>query len=506
MVSQTLPLDLPDAPPDSADANLVEQLARLAAQEGWLECVAYVQNGTTHSFADVYEGAARAAAALHAQGVEAGDRVLLALADGVDLVHLFLGAIRMGAVAVPVNWQLHPDELRRCAQIAEPVLTVCESTLTDHLPAPTLTPDELRSDAEAPAYARCEPGTAAFAVFTSGTTSAPRLCVHTHGDPVVFGRAIGEVLAVGPEDVCFSVSRMYFAYGLGNSVFFPLLGGARTVLSPERADEAQALAAIRDNDVTVFYGQPSFYARMLQHPDHEALTQLRLAVVAGEILPRPLEDRLRNEVLGDRLLNIFGTSEIGHALIANTPTQQRPGTIGKILAPYRLRIVDDAGLPVPPEVEGELEVAGPTIVLGSARGSDRPLRTEDAWYQTGDAATADHDGFVRLHGRVDDIEIVAGTNVHPAEVEDLLLRHPDVHESGVCSLRNTTGVSALRAFIVLRPGHGEPARIRMQLLEAATQHLSPHKVPQNIEFVEALPRTPVGKLNRRQLRSQLPAR
>jgi 4-hydroxybenzoate adenylyltransferase len=484
--------------------NLVQQLARIASERGWLERVAYVENDTTQSFAEVYEGAARSAAALHARGVQAGDRVFLALPDGIDFVHLFLGAMRLGAVAVPVNWQLHPNELLRCAQIAEPVLTVCEPTLVGQLPGPAVAPDDLRgdprSDPAPPPYASCDPGTAAFAVFTSGTTSAPRLCVHTHGDPTTFAKAIGSVLEVGPSDVCFSVSRMYFAYGLGNSVFLPLRGGASTVLSPRRADEAEALTAIREHQVSVFYGQPSFYARMLNHPDHAVLKQLRLAVVAGEVLPPALENRLRQEVLGDRLLNVFGTTEIGHALIANTPTQQRAGTIGRILPPYRMRIVDAAGTPVPPDVEGSLEVAGPTIALGSARGSDRPVRTGENWYPTGDAATVDVDGFVRLHGRLDDIEIVAGTNVHPAEVEDLLLRHPDVQEAGVCSLRDRAGVSALHAFVVPRPGHADLNRVRRQLLGTARTDLSPHKIPRDVEFVEALPRTPVGKLNRRDLR------
>ncbi|MFD0205893.1 MULTISPECIES: class I adenylate-forming enzyme family protein [Saccharothrix] len=477
--------------------NLVERLEGLARDGGWLDRPAYHVGAESYRFADVYEGAGRAAAAYTARGLGAGSRIALLLPDGIDLVWAFLGALRIGAVAVPVNSTMHPDEVRRAIRIAEPDAVVAEEDPGGPAVA-VIAPEDLRADGVVP-YAPTTPDTPAYAVFTSGTTGDPKLCFHTHGDPGVYERAIGSVVGITPDDVTFSVSRMYFAYGLGNSLFFPLHGGGTTVLSPERATEDDALRIIEDHGVTVFYGQPSFYARLVRHPDHGLLSGLRLALVAGEVLPDVLESRLRR-VLGERLLNIFGTTEIGHAVVANATGHHRDHTIGRVLPPYRLRIVDGAGAEVPPGVPGALEVAGPSIAPGVARGGDPPSRAGDSWYATGDAATVDEDGYVRLHGRLDDVEIVGGQNVHPAETEDFLMRHPDVREAAVCSARRETGVTTLRAFVALAD-HASPDKVRAELLAGAHAALTWYKVPDDVVFVAELPRTPTGKLRRRELRA-----
>ncbi|MBB5159604.1 class I adenylate-forming enzyme family protein [Saccharopolyspora phatthalungensis] len=486
---------------DSVNGNLVARLARVASENGWLDRPAYIVHGKTYRYQDVYEGAGRAAAAFVNRGLGVGDRVLLALPDGIDLVWSFLGALRAGIVAIPVNSDLHPDELRRAAEIAEPDAVVCELELAACFPYPLITPGRLRSETTVLPHAECTPDTPGFALFTSGTTGDPKLCFHTHGDPDVYDQSIGSVVEVTPDDVCLSVSRLYFSYGLGNSIFLPLLRGGTTVLSPKRATEETALSLIRDHGVTVFYGQPSFFARLLSHPDHGLLSGLRLAVCAGEVLPDALERKLRR-VLGHRLLNVFGTTEIGHAIVANSTTDHRDFTVGRLLAPYRMQILNELGEVVPPGVEGLLEVAGPTIGLGVARGSDSPLRTGDSWYRTGDVATVDEDGFLRIHGRADDIEIVAGANVHPTEIEDLLMTHPAVVEAAVCSARNDAGVSALRAFVVLG-GDADPDAVRTELTTTAEQALTWYKVPADIVFVCALPRNPTGKLLRREVRAMV---
>lgn len=474
--------------------NLVDRLERLARDHGWQARPAYHVDTETYRFADVYEGAGRAAAAYAARGLGVGSRIALVLPDGIEVVWAFLGALRIGAVAVPVNSTMHPDEVRRALEIAEPDAVVSEGIAGPDVIAPR--------DLWAGGVAPCAPVTSdtpAYAVFTSGTTGDPKLCFHTHGDPGVFEQAIGSVVGITPDDVTFSVSRMYFAYGLGNSLFLPLHRGGATVLSRERATEDDALRIIKTRGVTVFYGQPSFYARLLRHPDHESLARLRLALVAGEVLPDVLEARLRR-VLGDRLLNIFGTTEIGHALVANGIGRSRDHTIGRILPPYRLRIVDGTGAEVPAGAPGALEVAGPSIAPGVTRGSDPPSRAGDSWYPTGDAATVDEDGYVRLHGRLDDVEIVGGQNVHPAETEDLLMRHPDVREAAVCSTRRESGVTTLRAFVALQDD-ASPEAVRAELIAAAHESLTWYKVPEDVIFVPALPRTPTGKLRRRDIRA-----
>ncbi|MEV0676063.1 AMP-binding protein [Actinosynnema sp. NPDC050436] len=479
-------------------ANLAGYLALRAQDNGWNPLPAYHVGDDVHTYEDVHTGAARFAAALAARGAGPGSRVLLALPDGIDLVRAFLGAVRLGAVAVHLNCALHPDELARAARLARPDLVVAESGSAGLFDA-AVDPAELRGEtAEAP-VAEVTADTPAYAVFTSGTTGDPKLCFHAHGDPAVYEQGIGEVIGITPADVTLSVSRMYFAFGLANSLLVPLHRGGSVVLTRERATEDEALRLVRRHGVTLFYGQPSFYARLLRHPDHAALDGLRLGMVGGEVLPESLEVRVR-EVLGDRLLNVFGSTEIGHAAVSNAPGAQRVGTIGRVLPPYRVRTVDERGEPTPPGVEGLLEVAGPTIAPGVRQGDDPPAR-ETGWYATGDAATVDEDGFVRLHGRVDDVEIVGGQNVHPTEIEDLLMRHPDVQEAGVCSVRRESGVTTLRAYVALKGGAARSERVGGELLDTAKQKLTWYKVPEDVVFVTALPRTPSGKLRRREVRA-----
>jgi len=479
--------------------NLARHLATLAVERGWSGRTAYLVDDATVSYAELHAGSARFAGGLAARGVKPGDRVLLVLPDSVELVQAVLGALRLGAVAIPVNTLIHEAAVRRAAETASAFLTVAEPGTPGLDQVGPVAPAQLLGHEPIAEYATAHADTPAFAFFTSGTTGTPRLCFHTHGDPEIYDQAIGSVVGLTPDDVTLSVSRMYFAYGFGNSILFPLLRGGSTVLSRERLTESAALELITRHRVSVLYGQPSFYARLLQHPFTAALRGLRLALVAGEPLPESVETTLR-ETLGARFLNIFGTTEIGHALIANTLSSHRDGTIGRILPPYRMRIVDQLRREVAAGVEGKLEVRGPTIAPGVPRGSDTPLRTPDDWYVTGDAATVDPDGFVRLHGRLDDIEIVGGQNVHPAEIEDLLVSHPAVRAAGVCSVRRESSTTSLRAHVELDEG-AEPDQVIAEIGSLTQKNLSWYEIPEDIIVVESLPRTPVGKLDRRALRT-----
>ncbi|WP_067675718.1 class I adenylate-forming enzyme family protein [Nocardia miyunensis] len=483
--------------------NLAVWLEYLAARNGWLKRTAYIEGTQHYTYGEVYNRARRIAEGLREQDIRHGDRVLLALPDGIDFVTTFLAALRIGAVAVPVNTFFHAEELRSAEHIAEAALVVVDPFLRNAFYGRTVTVPEL-TEHGGPADLDNVPEAVsadapAFAVFTSGTTGAPRLCFHVHGDALHFDQAIGSVLSLQEGEVCYSVSRMYFSYGLGNSVLLPLQRGAAVVLTPQRADEASALSVLQRHRVGVFYAQPSFYARMLAHPDAARLSRLRLALVAGEMLPRPIEDRLR-ELLGTRLVNICGTSEIGHAVLADGPQDSHPHSLGRILPPYGLRVIDDAGQPVPDGSVGKLQICGPTIGPGVRRGSAPPLRLgPDEWFTTGDAARVD-DGVVRLLGRVDDIEIVAGANVHPTEVEDLITGVAGVREAAVCAVRRDSGVTSLRAYVVAEPDVDSKDELAEAIRSAAEGSLTWYKVPEDVEFVDALPRNATGKILRRKLR------
>lgn len=490
----------------ATSGNLAELLELTARERGWMERPAYLVGDRVYRFEDVHRGAARVAAGLRERGVRAGDRVLVALPDGIEFVWTFLGALRAGAVAVPVNTMLHPRETARAAEIAEPALVVSEPEAAGNFAVSAVAFEELPAGPEGPGadHAPCTAATVAFAAFTSGTTGGPKLCFHTHGDPPVLDAAAASAVGVRGDDVSYSVPRMNFAYGLGNSLFFPLLRGGAAVLTPQRLSPGESLAVLERYGVSVFYSQPTFFAHMLGHPGApRVLGGLRRAVVAGEVLPESLERRLR-EHLGGRLVNVYGTTEIGHAVLANVPGEQREFTLGRALPPYRVRVVDDAGRPVPAGVEGRLEVSGPTIGPGVERGGREPARLMSGqWFTTSDAAVMDAEGYVRVHGRLDDVEIVGGVNVHPAEVEDLLMEHTAVEEAAVCSVRQESGGTALRAFVVLREGLGEADRdaVRDELLAAARAGLTWYKVPQDVVFTAGLPRNPTGKLLRRSVRA-----
>ncbi|MEU4768791.1 AMP-binding protein [Actinosynnema sp. NPDC023794] len=480
--------------------NLVDVLRAGADAGGWLDLPAYEVDGAVLTHAEVYAGAGRVAGALAGSGVRAGDRVALVLDDGPDFVLAFLGAAHAGAVAVPVNPRLHPDELRQVLRAAGPALVVGRPGFSA-AGFPVTTFAELDGAEPIPVVPRALDDQV-YATFTSGTTGVPRLCPQLHGDPVIHHRSFAvPALELGPDDVVHSVSKMYFAYGLSNSLFFPLLSGSRVVLNPEAPLVDDVLAIVDKYDVTALFAVPTFYGRLIAHPGSDRLANLRIAATGGEVLSTALEERLM-EVLGDRLLNGIGTTEVGQAFTHNTRTARRVGTAGRPLPPYEVRAVDDRGDPVEPDVVGRLQVRGPTITLGVHE--DGTAKRTDDWYATGDLASIDHDGYVTVTGRLDDIENVGGIKVHPLEVEHLLVGHDLVREAAVCAVANDDGSVQLRAYVVRAEGPLDDADLADELIALARRHLTAYKAPRRIVFVPALPRTGSGKLRRHVVRTWRP--
>lgn len=483
--------------------NLVEALRAGAHAGGWLDRPAYEVDGAMLTHADVYDGAARVAGALVERGVRPGDRVVLVLDDGPDFVLAFLGAAHAGAVAVPVNPRLHPDELRRVLVAARPALVVRRHR--DVLPETGFTATTF-AELEGAAPVRVVPRALddqVYATFTSGTTGVPRLCPQLHGDPAVHHRSFAvAALGLGPDDVVHSVSKMYFAYGLSNSLLFPLMSGSRVVLNSEPPLADDVLAIVDKYDVTALFAVPTFYRRLVDHPGGDRLATLRLAATGGEVLAPALEEQLM-EVLGDRLLNGIGSTEVGQAFTHNTRSARRFNTVGRALPPFEVRVVDDTGEPVQPDVLGRLQVRGPTVTAGvDLDGRAQRVR---GWYATGDLASIDADGFVRVTGRLDDIENVGGIKVHPLEVEHLLLGHSMVREAAVCAVTLDDGSVRLCAYVVREDGPPEIERpLADSLIALVRAHLTAYKVPREVVFVPSLPRTGSGKLRRHVVRTWRP--
>lgn len=484
--------------------NLAAALERRAAEGGWTHDVAFVVGGRSFTHGDVHDGAARAAGVLARRGVGRGDRVLVVLSDGIELVWSFLGAVRLGAVAVLANPRLTPADHDFLAADARPRVVVCDDDLAGRFAGAEVVPgaglERLAASCPPEAPVPVGGGAAAYAQYTSGTTGTPRAAVHAHGHPAVYFDAFARpALAIDRGDVVLSVSKLYFAYGLGNALFFPLFAGCRAVLVPGRPRPDLVADLVEANGVSLLFAVPTFYAHLVAPGRSGAMGSLRAAVSAGERLAPPLAERA-GDLLGCPVLDGLGSTEVGQTFASNTLTSSRPGTVGRALPPYRVSVRDDGGEPLPAGRVGSLWVAGPTLLLeylGRPDATRASRRGE--WLVTGDRAEMSDDGFVRLHGRSDDLEMVGGISVSPVEIEAVLGGHPAVTEVAVAAVARPDGSSRLTAFVVRRDD-APAGDVSAELLAVARSALAPFKVPRGIRFVDALPRTPTGKLRRFVLR------
>jgi benzoate-CoA ligase family protein len=485
--------------------NVATQLENLARQEGWLDRVAFVEGDRRFTHGEIHQLAARAAAGMAARGVRQGDRVLLALPDGGGLVASFLGAAFIGAVAVIVNPALTAGDHARIVADCRPRLVIAGDELTDRFEdLVSSTPERLLvadPDAALPAPADLDVDAPLYVQYTSGTTGRPKGAVHTHGHVAFYRRCIARgVLDIGPDDVILSVSKIYFAYGFGNALVFPLACGASAVLFAARPSPGEVGAAVRDHGVTLLFGVPSFYAKLVNACAPEEFSTVRAAVSAGEGLPRSAGERL-TRFLGAPVLEQIGSTEAGHAFCANTVHSNVLGTLGRPVPEFELELRDSAGGVVPDGTVGELWVRGPSVMTGylSESGTAAPLLA-DGWLNTRDRAIRNSDGTYTHCGRTDDIEIVGGINVAPTEIEAVISRHPDVREVAVAAVLSDDGTTTLSAFVVLETAGIDAAALRADLAALARSQLAPFKVPKSVRLVNELPRTDTGKLRRFMLR------
>ncbi|MFI1338423.1 class I adenylate-forming enzyme family protein [Streptomyces sp. NPDC020845] len=490
--------------------NLTRRWAKHGREKGWSERTAFHADGRAWTFAEVFDGAARVAAGYRSHGLRTGDRVLLALPDSVEMVWCLLGAWQAGLVAVPVNVQMSREDLTRDVVTAEPALVVVDPETAGWLGDSGLAPTS-----EVGPLVAAEPeevfatggDAAALAVFTSGTTGAPKLCFFRHRD---LGAPRAPGLVSGPDTVGLSVSRMYFVGGLSASVFTTLETGQVAVLSRPRATPAAAVELMRRHNVTVLFAQPSFLARLLLEPGHaEVLGNVRQAFCAGEVLTARLREQLV-PIMGPRLLNTYGTTEAGGVAVGPPAVYDVPSAVGPPLPGRPVRVVDADGQELPTGGRGELHIRVPVATRGVARGSLGPDILTDVWWPTGDLASIDENSVVHAHGRLDDVEVIGGQNVVPSEVERLLESHPRVLEAAVSSVRRPAGDTSLRAYVVVAAAPGSPDEgpvrgddaLAAELVELARSTLSWYKVPQDVVWLDTLPRNGNGKVLRRVLRAQ----
>ena len=483
--------------------NVSGELAERARREGFTDAPAYLVDGpgrphTVHTHGEVHGLAARLASVLAERGVRAGDRVFVACTDSAELVALFLAAGRIGAVAVLVNPQLRAPDYAPLVACARPALAVSGPELEGALGPAWVALERLVVEAEraaeAPAAALA-PDVPLYVQFTSGTTGSPKGAVHRHADLAPYHRAVGEgMLGITRDDVTLSVSKMFFAYGFGNSLVYPLFSGSAAVLRAARPTPAETAELVARHQVTLLHAVPSAYANLVAETGPEAYRTVRVAVSAGESLPVTL-GRRAGELVGVPVLDELGSTEVGGAYCANTPADNTPGTIGRPLSGYRLEVRDQADRPVPDGTEGRLWTTGPTLLTGYLDNPEETARVlRDGWLATNDTGVRRPDGRFEHTGRADDVEVVGGINVWPREVEAVLLEHPAVREVVVAAVRDERGASKLRAFVVIT-GTGDNC-LENELLTLARGRLSAFKVPRTVTVVPELPRTFTGKVRR----------
>lgn len=488
--------------------NVTRRLAEHALGQGWGELAAFLVDDDIWTFSQVFEGAARIARGYRSMGLDRGDRVVLALPDSIDMVWCLLGAWQAGLVAVPVNVQMSRDDLARDVATAEAALTVVDPDSAGWLDTAGLGPTTVVKAlvSEEPETRFADGGEApALGLFTSGTTGAPKLCFFLHGNL----RGIrGSNSATEPGAVGLSVSRMYFLGGLSASLFTTLETGQTAVLSRPRATPAAAVALMRRHQVTTLFAQPSFLARLLLEPGHvEVLERLRLATCAGEVLSARMRDILL-PILGERLVNAYGATEVGGIATGRPAAYQAHSAVGPAFEGRPVRVVDSEGRTLPVGRRGELHIRVPFATRGVARGSLGPSQLTDVWWPTGDLASIDEDAVVHVHGRLDDVEVIGGQNVVPGEIERLLESHPRVLEAAVSAVRRPAGDTSLRAYVVGAPGTGptdgadaDADALAAELVDLVRSRLSWYKVPNDVVWLDALPRNANGKILRRQLRA-----
>jgi len=453
------------------------------------------------------------------------ERVLLLLPDIPEFAYCFFAAIKIGAVPVPVNTLLRPNDYEfllndtraRVAITTEPLLH-----LIQHIPGEGLAflksiivvgtaPDGTLSFSEllASHSANLAPAPTctddvAFWLYSSGSTGPPKACIHLqHGMVVATEQYARNILHIRESDRCFSVAKLFFAYGLGNGLYFPLAVGATAILWPGSPSPRNIYDVVERHRPTLFFSVPSNYAALMDFRDQNSgfdPSSIRLAVSAGEALPASLCERFTKQ-FGLEILDGIGSTEALHIFVSNSPGDVRPGSSGRAVPGCEVKILDDQGQPVPTGEIGNLWVKSEAVCAGYWNRKYKTKQTiQGHWISTGDKFHQDQDGYYWFDGRADDMLKVSGAWVSPSEIESVVMEHAAVAEVAVVANKDKDGLTKPVAWVVLKAGFIGNAELASSLLEFVTARLPNYKRPRCVEFVSELPKTATGKIQRFKLR------
>ncbi len=491
---------------------------------------AFVDDKTTLTYGALDARIRRAAAGLRALGIRREERVLVLMHDCVDWPVAFLGALYAGMVPVAVNTLLTADDYAymlensraQAAWVSGALLPALTAAMTrsDHeitkvivsQPQAPLHPSEIDMEAFLDAHApAAKPATTgaddpAFWLYSSGSTGRPKGTVHSHANPYWTAELYGKrVLQLTEQDICFSAAKLFFAYGLGNALTFPMSVGATTMLMPERptpeATFKRWTGGVGGARPTAFFGAPTGFAGMLAHPalpERDAVS-LRLVSSAGEALPAEIGERFKAH-FGVDIVDGIGSTEMLHIFLSNRPEKVRYGTTGWPVPGYEVELRGEGGAPVADGEPGDLYIHGPSAAMMYWGNRAKTRDTfQGGWTKSGDKYVHNSDGSYTYSGRTDDMLKVSGIYVSPFEVEATLVQHPAVLEAAVIGKEDAEGLTKSKAFVVLKSG----ASVDEDALKAfVKERLAPYKYPRFIEFVADLPKTATGKIQRFKLRDR----
>jgi 4-hydroxybenzoate-CoA ligase/benzoate-CoA ligase len=508
--------------------NVAVDFVDQRVDEGFADKVAFIDDTSQLTYGELQSGVNRFGNALHGLGLQAEQRVLMLQLDSVDFPVVFFGAIKAGMVAVPVNTLLTTDDYdfmlrdsRARALVVSAELLAVVAPILDELPdlqhvivtgqvangggtGGYLAMSDVLAGAETElAAAETSADDVAFWLYSSGSTGRPKGTPHLQSDmintAVLYGMG---VLGIQTDDVVYSAAKLFFAYGLGNGLTFPMAVGATAVLMAGRPTPGDVMARVHDYEATIFYGVPTLYAGILADEGigrAASSPKLRHCVSAGEALPEDVARRWADR-FGVEILDGIGSTEMLHIFLSNRPGQVRYGSTGLPVPGYRCRLTDDAGDETAAGEIGDLLVSGPSSALYYWNNRGKSIATfEGAWTRTGDKYLRDEDGYYVYAGRSDDMLKVGGIWVSPFEVESALMAHESVLEAAVVGHSDGDELIKPKAFVVLTAGGGDAAQAAA-LQQFVKDRLAPYKYPRWVEFVDALPKTATGKIQRYKLR------
>ncbi len=505
--------------------NITTKLIDEQVANGLGDKIAVYYKDKTYTYREMQNLINKVGNALHILGVHMEERVLLVMYDSPEAMASFFGAIKIGAVPVPLNTMYTPDDYRyllnnsRARTIIadgdfiediegfkekllylENTIIIGKKTKANHIGFYDIV--DRCSEKLNVAYTTYEDS--AFWNYTSGSTGVPKAAVHLQHDvfTCVDSYAKG-TLGLNQNDILLSGSKFFFAYGLGNSFFYSLGVGASVVLLPDRPTAETVLATINKYHPTVFFGVPTLYANLLEVEDFEKkydLSSLRICTSAGEALPKEIYNSWKKRT-GLDILDGIGSTELLHIFISNRPGDVKPGSSGKIVPGYHAKIVDDKGKEVPDGEVGNLQVKGESTAAYYYRHHDKTKSSMlGQYFNTGDKYYRDAEGYYYYCGRGDDMLKVGGIWVSPIEIEDVLVSHPAVKEAAVVAKGDEHLLVKPKAYIVLKKGFTGSDELAKEIQAFVKKTIAPYKYPRWVEFVADLPKTSTGKIQRYKLR------